>query len=163
MTGAKPARKAEGVDCVAADGATKWAPMNLAPGRQRRAIADFFARWRGAAAIRRERSLRACLLRLFFAVGTAALAADAVVLPRGTVSAGVVRGEVVLVTGAGRVPLARGAAVPVGAAVVTASASSAQLRLSDGAVVSRFTSVWRREADGRWRVIVDQGVDACGK
>jgi hypothetical protein len=28
-------------------------------------------------------------------------------------------------------------------------------------VVSRFTSVWRKDTDGHWRVIADQGVDAC--
>jgi ketosteroid isomerase-like protein len=30
-----------------------------------------------------------------------------------------------------------------------------------GKVISRFTSIWRRDADGHWRVIVDQGVEAC--
>ena len=30
-----------------------------------------------------------------------------------------------------------------------------------GKIVSRFTSLWRKDADGHWRVIVDQGVDAC--
>ena len=30
-----------------------------------------------------------------------------------------------------------------------------------GKVVSRFTSLWRKDPDGHWRVIVDQGVDAC--
>ena len=30
-----------------------------------------------------------------------------------------------------------------------------------GKIVSRFTSIWRKDADGHWRVIVDQGVDAC--
>jgi ketosteroid isomerase-like protein len=30
-----------------------------------------------------------------------------------------------------------------------------------GKVISRFTSIWRKEPDGHWRVIVDQGVDAC--
>ena len=28
-----------------------------------------------------------------------------------------------------------------------------------GGVISRFTSIWRKDADGRWRVIADQGVD----
>jgi ketosteroid isomerase-like protein len=28
-------------------------------------------------------------------------------------------------------------------------------------VISRFTSIWRKDPDGRWRVIADQGVDAC--
>ena len=33
----------------------------------------------------------------------------------------------------------------------------------DGKVLSRFTTVWRKEPDGHWRVAVDQGVDvpAC--
>lgn len=43
-------------------------------------------------------------------------------------------------------------------AVSTGPVSDAQ-----GRVVSRFMTLWRREADGRWRVAVDQGVDidAC--
>ena len=32
-----------------------------------------------------------------------------------------------------------------------------------GAVIGRFTSLWRKEADGHWRVAADQGVDACGR
>ena len=28
-----------------------------------------------------------------------------------------------------------------------------------GHVISRFTTIWRKDADGRWRAIVDQGVD----
>ena len=31
-----------------------------------------------------------------------------------------------------------------------------------GKVAGRFTSIWRRDADGHWRVVADQGVDvAC--
>ena len=30
-----------------------------------------------------------------------------------------------------------------------------------GKIVSRFTSIWRKDPDGHWRVIADQGVDAC--
>jgi len=26
-------------------------------------------------------------------------------------------------------------------------------------VISRFTSIWRKDADGHWRVVADQGVD----
>jgi len=29
-----------------------------------------------------------------------------------------------------------------------------------GKVTGRFTSIWRKEADGAWRVVADQGVDA---
>ena len=39
--------------------------------------------------------------------------------------------------------------------------STGQARDPAGKVVSRFTSIWRKDADGHWRVIVDQGVDAC--
>jgi ketosteroid isomerase-like protein len=28
-----------------------------------------------------------------------------------------------------------------------------------GKVISRFTSIWRKDADGHWRVIADQGVE----
>ena len=28
-----------------------------------------------------------------------------------------------------------------------------------GKVISRFTTIWRKDADGHWRAIVDQGVD----
>lgn len=28
-----------------------------------------------------------------------------------------------------------------------------------GHAISRFTSIWRKDADGRWRVVADQGVD----
>lgn len=28
-----------------------------------------------------------------------------------------------------------------------------------GNVIARFTSIWRKDADGKWRVVVDQGVD----
>ena len=30
-----------------------------------------------------------------------------------------------------------------------------------GKIISRFTSIWRKDPDGHWRVIADQGVDAC--
>jgi len=29
-----------------------------------------------------------------------------------------------------------------------------------GKVTGRFTSIWRKDVDGRWRVVADQGVDA---
>jgi ketosteroid isomerase-like protein len=39
--------------------------------------------------------------------------------------------------------------------------STGPVRTTDGKMVSRFTSIWRKDADGHWRVIADQGVDAC--
>jgi len=30
----------------------------------------------------------------------------------------------------------------------------------EGKVSGRFTSIWRKDADGHWRVVADQGVDA---
>jgi ketosteroid isomerase-like protein len=39
--------------------------------------------------------------------------------------------------------------------------STGLARTPDGKVISRFTSIWRKDADGHWRVIADQGVDAC--
>ncbi len=34
-----------------------------------------------------------------------------------------------------------------------------------GKVISRFTTIWRKDGDGRWRVVADQGVDVpdCAK
>lgn len=31
----------------------------------------------------------------------------------------------------------------------------------DGKLVSRFTSIWRQEAPGRWRIVFDRGCPAC--
>ena len=41
--------------------------------------------------------------------------------------------------------------------------STGPVRDAQGRVTSRFMSIWRKDADGRWRVAVDQGVDldAC--
>jgi ketosteroid isomerase-like protein len=39
--------------------------------------------------------------------------------------------------------------------------STGLARAPDGTPLSRFTSLWRREADGQWRVFADQGVDAA--
>src|SRR5471032_505652 len=39
--------------------------------------------------------------------------------------------------------------------------STGLARAPDGKIISRFTSIWRKDADGHWRVIADQGVDAC--
>jgi len=39
--------------------------------------------------------------------------------------------------------------------------SSGPVRDPDDHVVTRFITIWRLDADGRWRVIVDGGVDAA--
>jgi ketosteroid isomerase-like protein len=38
--------------------------------------------------------------------------------------------------------------------------STGLARNAAGKVISRFTTIWRKDADGRWRAAVDQGVDA---
>ncbi len=37
--------------------------------------------------------------------------------------------------------------------------STGLARDAKGNVISRFTSIWRKDADGKWRVVADQGVD----
>jgi ketosteroid isomerase-like protein len=39
--------------------------------------------------------------------------------------------------------------------------SEGPVALPSGAVFARFYSTWRREADGRWRVVFDNGYDVC--
>jgi ketosteroid isomerase-like protein len=39
--------------------------------------------------------------------------------------------------------------------------STGPVRNPDGKMISRFTSLWRKDPDGHWRVSADQGVDAC--
>jgi len=39
--------------------------------------------------------------------------------------------------------------------------SSGPVRNAGGDLVARFTSIWRREADGTWRVVFDKGCDVC--
>ena len=39
--------------------------------------------------------------------------------------------------------------------------SSGPVRNPAGAIVGTFNSIWRREADGRWRVIFDKGCPVC--
>jgi ketosteroid isomerase-like protein len=39
--------------------------------------------------------------------------------------------------------------------------SSGPVRSPDGKVVGTFNSIWRREGDGRWRVVFDKGCDVC--
>ena len=35
--------------------------------------------------------------------------------------------------------------------------SSGPVRAASGAEVGRFNSIWRKDADGQWRVVFDQG------
>jgi ketosteroid isomerase-like protein len=39
--------------------------------------------------------------------------------------------------------------------------STGLARDASGKLIGRFTSIWRKGADDHWRVIADQGVDAC--
>jgi ketosteroid isomerase-like protein len=39
--------------------------------------------------------------------------------------------------------------------------STGPVRGPDGQRVGTFTSTWRREADGRWRVVLDSGCPPC--
>lgn len=39
--------------------------------------------------------------------------------------------------------------------------SSGPVRNADGELIARFTSIWRKEPDGRWRVVFDKGCDVC--
>jgi len=39
--------------------------------------------------------------------------------------------------------------------------STGPVRDPQGRLISRFMTIWNKGADGRWRVVVDQGVDAC--
>ena len=39
--------------------------------------------------------------------------------------------------------------------------STGLVRDPKGKLIGRFTSIWHKDADGHWRVVVDQGVDAC--
>lgn len=42
----------------------------------------------------------------------------------------------------------------------TLATSTGPVRAPDGKVVSRFRSVWRREPDGRWLIVLDRGEPA---
>ena len=46
---------------------------------------------------------------------------------------------------------------PGGALGVT----SGPVTAPDGRLLARFQTVWRREPDGRWRVIIDKGSEVC--
>jgi ketosteroid isomerase-like protein len=39
--------------------------------------------------------------------------------------------------------------------------SSGPVRDPQGKIVARFTSIWRREAPGTWRIIFDKGSEVC--
>ena len=43
----------------------------------------------------------------------------------------------------------------------TLAISSGPVRDPSGKVVARFTSIWRQEAPGVWRILFDKGDDAC--
>ena len=43
----------------------------------------------------------------------------------------------------------------------TLALSSGPVRDAQGKVIARFTSIWRREAPGIWRVIFDKGNEVC--
>ncbi|HET9250579.1 MAG TPA: nuclear transport factor 2 family protein [Candidatus Eisenbacteria bacterium] len=43
----------------------------------------------------------------------------------------------------------------------TLALSSGPVRDRAGALIGTFTSIWRLEPDGRWRVLFDKGCDAC--
>lgn len=45
----------------------------------------------------------------------------------------------------------------------TLAITTGPVRNPAGVVTGSFTSVWRREADGRWRIIFDKGCTACPK
>jgi ketosteroid isomerase-like protein len=43
----------------------------------------------------------------------------------------------------------------------TLALSSGPVRDPDGKRIGTFNSIWRRESDGRWRVVFDKGCPAC--
>lgn len=45
----------------------------------------------------------------------------------------------------------------------TLAISSGPVKNAKGELIATFTSIWRREASGQWRIIFDKGNDACPK
>lgn len=45
----------------------------------------------------------------------------------------------------------------------TLALSSGPVRNKAGETVAQFTSIWRRESDGAWRVVFDKGCDLCAR
>jgi ketosteroid isomerase-like protein len=45
----------------------------------------------------------------------------------------------------------------------TLALSSGPVRNKAGEAVAQFTSIWRRESDGAWRVVFDKGCDLCAR
>lgn len=43
----------------------------------------------------------------------------------------------------------------------TLAMSSGPVRNAQGRVIARFSSIWRREAPGQWRIIFDHGSEVC--
>lgn len=81
--------------------------------------------------------------------------------------AGVLRGREAVV--AGWTPFFQGAAAPFSWEPATVEVlESGNLALSSGPVrdpagrqIGTFNSIWRRESDGRWRVVFDKGCPPC--
>ena len=44
----------------------------------------------------------------------------------------------------------------------TLALSSGPVTGADGRAAGTFNSIWRRDSDGRWRIIFDKGCPACG-
>lgn len=43
----------------------------------------------------------------------------------------------------------------------TLALSTGPVAMPDGRVLSRYQSTWRRDTDGHWRVVFDNGYDVC--
>ena len=45
----------------------------------------------------------------------------------------------------------------------TLALTSGPVRGPDGKQIGTFNSIWRREADGRWKVVFDKGCPPCAR